>query len=122
MSPITVDLVLTDEDIERIAVAVAAKLKLDTKTSKTTKVADKGTETKSEDKGNDASGDTPPPSDEEVLNALRELKSSKGEAKLGEVLHKYAPSWKQVKKPDQLAALLADVKAAIAAPAVDDDI
>jgi len=115
-----IDLVLTDSDVERIAVAVLAKLKAEggTVTAKTTKATAPKTETKVEDKPEDKPEDKGPARDD-VLAKLRALKDAKGEGKLNEVLHKYAPKWKEVKDED-LAKLLADVQAAIDAPADDD--
>jgi hypothetical protein len=116
-----IDLVLTDADVERIAVAVLAKLKAEggtvTAKPKETKAPTKPTE-KVEDKPKDEPKDGP--TREEVLAKLRALKDAKGEVKLNEVLHVYAPKWKDVKDED-LAKLLADVEAAIAAPAAADD-
>jgi hypothetical protein len=115
-----IDLILTDADVERIAVAVLAKLKAEggtvtakvKETKATTKTEDKKVEVKDEPKDG--------PTREEVLAKLRALKDTKGEVKLNEVLHVYAPKWKDVKDAD-LAALLADVQAAIDAPAAADD-
>jgi hypothetical protein len=115
-----IDLVLTDSDVERIAAAVLAKLKAEggtvTKTTKATAPKEtKGTEVKDDTADQGAAG----PTREDVLAKLRALKDAKGEGKLNEVLHKYAPKWKEVKDED-LAKLLVDVDAAIAAPADDD--
>lgn len=116
-----IDLVLTDSDVERIAAAVLAKLKAEggTVTAKNTKATapkdTKGTEVKDDTADQGAAG----PTRDEVLAKLRALKDGKGETKLNEVLHKYAPNWKSVKDTD-LAKLLVDVDAAIAAPADDD--